>query len=210
MRRLVEYFKKITGSDEAFPWDASETASKYVLEFAENNPCEPIILIAHSWGGNTAMKVAEELLKNKKCGCLQVYVVTLDPVSRYRKSSPEGLGGWINVAQKAGVEDYVFDIPLGIGMVLGGIWSGLGAVIGNDNMVASGGRQWNNVDGSNYYADASKTGHHDVEGMMGLTLKSSKYKNEIKDVSINGVPGKGMSVRDYVDALERKGDCCEK
>ena len=138
-------FGEEVGANYKFPWDAHSEIVNKIKEILNQNPCEPIVLVGHSYGGDTALDVAEMLLNITN---INLFIVTIDPVSQFdldtwffQNHRTENIKEWINVYQKKGVEDYVFEIPVA-GNILGGIWSLIGT-LGNNNMVASGGGQWN-------------------------------------------------------------------
>jgi len=196
-------FQVETGSDMAFPWKPKDAIIDRIEEFGNKNPCEPIILIGHSYGGDTAMKLANHLVNEKKtgrfCGCL--FVITLDPVSHFNADTwfwknprPEkGIDEWINVAQPAGIADYIIAIPVA-GWAFGGLWSTIGGIVGNDNMIASGGGQWNAISGPDITIKWDGD-HHNVKGMLDKPFKDS-FGREIK-------------LRDYLNELKNRSCCAE-
>lgn len=132
--------------------------TEHIKKFVQSNPCEPVVLVGHSYGGDTAFDIAHEL---KDIPCLCLYVVTLDPVSRfdpqlwYGGNPKEGTSvlEWVNVYQEKGWEDDLNAVPL-LGHLTGGIWALAGVVISplapdtGSNLIASGGGQWNENSGA--------------------------------------------------------------
>ena len=185
-------------------------SSKYFNALKEK-PCEPIVLVGHSYGGDTAMEVAKALSKwaegidNKDPYYLAV--IELDPVSQFNTdtwlSDPrtDNINLWINVAPPEGTFGWVVDnIPV-VGNILGGLWAGLGVVVNfvdssGNNMIATGGGQWNNMSGADYNIDLGNINHDNVKAMMNLKFKPSPDSEEI-------------SLIDFINKI-RKENCCDK
>ena len=190
--------KKAAGCSESFDNKQHSEIVSRINEIHKQNPCEPIILVGHSYGGDTAMDVAA-MLKDQKCLCL--YVITLDPVSHFDPDTwlwqnPAGTNivEWINVFQSAGLSDYVAAIPV-VGWVFGGVWALGGVISGNNDMVASGGGQWNEMSGADYSIDMGNIDHQDILNIMKLEFTDSS--------------GRKISLQDYIKELDG-GNCCEK
>ena len=196
-QKQLDTFRKQAGCDEAFNNKEHAEIEKRIRDAVKGNPCEPIIIVGHSYGGDTAMDVAASL-KDLECLCL--YVITLDPVSHFdpdtwfwQNPATTNITEWINVYQPAGVIDHIVAIPV-VGWLFGGIWAGAG-INWNNNMISTGGGQWNNISGPDYRINADNIDHNDITGMMNLKFKDSS--------------GRDISVRDYMNEL--KGiNCCEK
>jgi pimeloyl-ACP methyl ester carboxylesterase len=62
-----------------FPWDEEAASTNAVREHLKGFPNSSIILVGHSYGGDTAFKVADKLEKDIRIKLL----VTLDPVGHY-------------------------------------------------------------------------------------------------------------------------------
>ena len=62
-----------------FPWDEEAASTNAVREHLKGFPNSSIILVGHSYGGDTAFKVADKLEKDIRIRLL----VTLDPVGHY-------------------------------------------------------------------------------------------------------------------------------
>ena len=105
---------------------------------------------------------------------------------------------WINVYQKTGIEDVFFDIPF-IGWGIGGIWSLLGSIVNNSDMIASGGGQWNYESHADYNIPAkdgdASVNHHDVRNLINVKVKT-------KD-------GREMTVLEYTEEIEQRNCCME-
>ena len=195
-------FQKNVGADVSFGWDRGAAVVARIKKAIKANPCEPIILIGHSWGGDTTMDVADDLKGEACLKCL--YVVTLDPVSQLDPDAWFGgpypgnqVTEWINVAQPAGPMDVIVDIPI-VGWIIGGLWSAGGAIIGNNDVIATGGGQWNSEPQATFDIPAvdpngNMLDHHDVGGMMNLTM-----------------PGKSETIRQYIEHLKERNCCDEK
>ena len=137
--------------------------------------------------------------------CLCLYIVTLDPVSHFDKNTwfwlnprTDNIKEWINVYQKTGIEDVFFDIPL-VGWGIGGIWSLLGSIVNNSDMIASGGGQWNYESHADYNIPAkdgdASVNHHDVRNLINVKVKT-------KD-------GREMTVLEYTKEIEQRNCCME-
>ena len=195
-------FGKMVGASQSFDNKQHQEIVNHLKNYARSHPCEPLVIIGHSYGGDTAMDVAAEL-GDLPCSC--IFVVTLDPVSHFDPdtwlgSSPKtgNIDEWTNVYQPTGIEDVIFDIPV-VGWLLGGIWSGLGVPARNNNMVASGGGQWNyesdadlNIPAIN--PDGRTIDHHGVGHMMNVPFVDEK--------------GTLTTVRNHVNKLSKR-NCCE-
>ena len=70
-----------------------------ILDALEENPCEPINLIGHSFGGAAAGRIAKKLSKN---GITADTVITIDPVGRFRRNGPTNANRWVNVNARDG------------------------------------------------------------------------------------------------------------
>jgi pimeloyl-ACP methyl ester carboxylesterase len=62
-----------------FTWDQENESMNAVKEHLRNYPSSPVVMIGHSYGGDTAFKVADKLGKDVSIKLL----VTLDPVGNY-------------------------------------------------------------------------------------------------------------------------------
>ncbi|MBR1608715.1 MAG: hypothetical protein IJ678_03775 [Kiritimatiellae bacterium] len=195
-------FGKMVGASQSFDNKQHQEIVNHLKNYARSHPCEPLVIIGHSYGGDTAMDVAAEL-GDLPCSC--IFVVTLDPVSHFDPdtwlgSSPKtgNIDEWTNVYQPTGIEDVIFDIPV-VGWLLGGIWSGLGVPARNNNMVASGGGQWNYESDADLNIpaidpDGRTIDHHGVDQMMNVPF-----------VDENGTL---TTVRQHVNELSKR-NCCE-
>ncbi len=81
-----------------------------ITRTAEENPCEPIILIGHSFGGNTAAKAA------KKTRLVNL-LITADAVSGWSTPLPSGIADvWVDIytsPKSYGFSDFVADLGSG-------------------------------------------------------------------------------------------------
>lgn len=102
-------------------WEDSESKiAQYVTQHLNQYPASPLVVIGHSYGGDTALDVADEL-EDTGNGISVQLVVTLDPVSRVDPQAAIGqtarnVGWWTNV-YVSGVDD-VSDVVA----VVGGAW----------------------------------------------------------------------------------------
>jgi len=70
-------------------------ALRVVMEAKANNPCEPIILIGHSWGGQAAIDIADALAEN---GAEVDLLITIDPVgSRINETERRNVKRGVNI-----------------------------------------------------------------------------------------------------------------
>ena len=198
----LEGFKNDVGAAIAFDCKDHSAIEQYIKNYVKDHPCESIVLIGHSYGGDTAMDVAASL---KETPCLCLYIVTLDPVSHLDTDTwfwfdprTDNIQEWLNIYQETGVEDVIFDIPL-VGWGLGGIWSIIGAIVSSPDMVASGGGQWNYESGADYNIPAKNgdrsIGHHEVSDLFNVKFKTTD--------------GRELTVSEYVQEIEKR-NCCTK
>lgn len=193
-------FQNDVGADISFEWNQETEAVDKIRKAIADNPCEPIVVVGHSLGGDTAMDVADDLKDDDCLKCL--YAVTLDPVSQFDPNTWFGgpypgdhVTEWINIAQPAGFMDVVVDVPV-VGWIVGGLWAAGSAIVGSNDGIATGGGQWNSESQATFdipavAPDGRVLDHHDVSGMTNLPL-----------------PGTDMTVKQYIDSLKRK-DCCK-
>lgn len=198
----LRFFQNNVGASIYFDCKQHGDIEQYIREYVKTHPCESIILIGHSYGGDTAMDVAASLGDTP---CLCLYTVTLDPVGHFDKNTwfwlnprTDNIKEWINVYQKTGIEDVFFDIPF-IGWGIGGIWSLLGSIVNNSDMIASGGGQWNYESHADYNIPAkngdASVNHHDVRSLINVKVKT-------KD-------GREMTVLEYTEEIEQRNCCME-
>ena len=74
-------FQNDVGADISVEWNQEAEAVDKIRKAIADNPCEPIVVVGHSLGGDTAMDVADDLKDDDCLKCL--YAVTLDPVSQF-------------------------------------------------------------------------------------------------------------------------------
>ncbi|NET55428.1 MAG: hypothetical protein F6K47_04325 [Symploca sp. SIO2E6] len=87
----IQYFPF---TDNRLPFGGNAEAISFVNEHKEKYPDSPIVLVGHSYGGDSAYEAIDDI--NTKVDLL----VTLDPVSRIRafeRMKPEKLSRWINI-----------------------------------------------------------------------------------------------------------------
>ena len=208
MQKQLEGFRKASGADIAYDFQQHDEIEEMIRKRYEADPCEAIILIGHSYGGDTALDVAAKF-KEKPCICL--YVVTLDPVSHFDPETwiwgdprTDNIKEWIHVYQRAGLVDATVAIPI-VGTLFGGVYAGIGAAFGNDNMVATGGGQWNHMRGADYNIRLpDEVDHHNVRGMLNQMIIDIDDKSK-RVVDERGSP---ISVLDYIKQLKTM-NCCE-
>ena len=126
----------ITGGPP-YSWDQYDDILADIAATKQANPNEPINLVGHSYGGDTAYLVARD--SNYTIDNL----VTLDPVSHFTfdVSKPNNVANWDNVYSNPnnyGVDDFIADI----------------------------GGQWGPVDDPNVNNYSSSASHGDVSGLI--------------------------------------------
>ena len=173
--------------EDTFDWSQQGAIEDQIRRILEENKCEPIVLIGHSWGGDTAAQVA----RNMSSTICNLTLITLDPVSGVKPwnlehiQNPKRNNIWINVHPSAVVMDHVNSI-LGVGawgiggLISAGIGVGmnmLGTSGSGNNAIAIGGGRWNEERGAQN-VNMGGLNHHDVGGMlnlshpdMGITIK---------------------------------------
>ena len=84
----------ISSDANPYSWtDKNEIISK-IQDVKRNNPNEPINLVGHSYGGDTAYLVARD------SGVQNDNILTLDPVSRFSNGAgnkPSNVSSWTNI-----------------------------------------------------------------------------------------------------------------
>ena len=113
----------LTNQNEFKAWDSYDEIMADISATKAANPDEPINLVGHSYGGDTAYLVARDSSYNID------NLVTLDPVSHftYDVSKPSQVENWNNVYSNPnnyGVDDFIADI--------GGQWGPVGKPGVND------------------------------------------------------------------------------
>ena len=176
--------------------------TEHINQFVQSNPCKPVILVEHSYGGDTAFDIAAEL---NGTPCLCLYIITLDAVSRF--DSDVWYGGnpkdgtpvieWINVYQENGWEDDLNATPV-VGHITGALWAFSGLLTSlfapdtGSDLIASGGEQWNENPGAD----------------INLSFKSSDISHgRLLDMLQLTIPRKGKSVWGYAKELNQRS-CC--
>ena len=190
--QLVDFASNVgAAKDDTFDWSQQSEIQDRIGTILKDNKCEPIVLIGHSWGGDTAAQVA----RNMSDEICNLTLITLDPVSGVK---PFGLGDianpsrnniWINVHPDASLMDYLNSVPFigawGIGGLLSaGIGGGMnlfGESGSGNNAIAIGGGRWNEESGAQN-VNMGGLDHHDVDGMLNLSH-----------------PGIGQSIREIID-----------
>ncbi len=114
-----------------------------------------IVLIGHSWGGASALKVASKL-KDHRIGVR--LIVTLDMVSQFPVTNPDNQGAWINVYQRQTPVDYIASVPIA-GQLVGGILSALNPF------------DWGNRSGNTIGTLGGQTGYETGAGQNNLKAK---------------------------------------
>lgn len=176
--------------------------TEHINQFVQSNPCKLVILVEHSYGGDTAFDIAAEL---NGTPCLCLYIITLDAVSRF--DSDVWYGGnpkdgtpvieWINVYQENGWEDDLNATPV-VGHITGALWAFSGLLTSlfapdtGSDLIASGGEQWNENPGAD----------------INLSFKSSDISHgRLLDMLQLTIPRKGKSVWGYAKELNQRS-CC--
>ena len=98
--RYSDYHRRTTGRKTKYAGHLQhDEIMAAILEALEENPCEPINLIGHSFGGAAAGRIAKKLSKN---GITADTVITIDPVGRFRRNGPTKANRWVNVNARDG------------------------------------------------------------------------------------------------------------
>jgi RHS repeat-associated protein len=116
------YGNKFPGKDLYYGYEELDEILSKITKTVEDNPCEVINLIGHSYGGAAAIDIAAKL-KTKKIK-LNV-LITLDSVAAMPRSNPDNYAIWINVYQEQSVMDLFASIPI-VGQAVGAIVSLVG------------------------------------------------------------------------------------
>lgn len=100
----------ISSDANPYSWtDKNEIISK-IQDVKRNNPNEPINLVGHSYGGDTAYLVARD------SGVQIDNILTLDPVSRFSNGAgnkPSNVSSWTNIrttGDSYGFNDHIADL----------------------------------------------------------------------------------------------------
>lgn len=190
--KQIEIFANMVGADVFFAHNQVDNAISDIQSYLADNPEENIVLIGHSWGGQSAMDIADGLSANNACACITV--ITLDPVSLSGGPDklPSNIDEWKNVHLPRSTTDAMVDVPV-VGYLARVPFLLYGGVTGNGNSIATGGGQWNdqNLATMNYAADH----HMDVWGMINIPLS---------DLWDNSVPV--FTLKDYAEQVSR-GKC---
>ena len=140
---ITHYYtdKKNDAGYAYYHWDIGR---KQILDtintYRSKCPKSKVIILGHSYGGDTAMDIAERLPSNQK-----IVLVTLDPVSNYdsfnySRSVPSSVEYWINAYVSKGPHDWVGWMP-----IAGQLIAGVGTLVsggGLSDTVASLGGKW--------------------------------------------------------------------
>ncbi len=110
-----EIGKKIDGSKHHFDWDANAIVQTICANL-EDDPCQPVVIIGHSLGGDTADEVSEAL--DKKDICVDL-LIQIESVGNEDDTKPD------NVEQGVNIFSVGADIPAGEEWVDGSINIGI-------------------------------------------------------------------------------------
>ena len=140
----------LTNQNDFRSWDTYDDILADIAATKQANPDEPINLVGHSYGGDTAYLVARD--SNYTIDNL----VTLDPVSHFTfdVSKPNNVTNWDNVYSNPnnyGVGDFIADI----------------------------GGQWGHVDDPNVNNHSSSASHGNVTGLFNALPESTKSQVHI-------------------------------
>ena len=137
----------ISSDANPYSWtDKNEIISK-IQDVKRNNPNEPINLVGHSYGGDTAYLVARD------SGVQIDNILTLDPVSRFSNGAgnkPSNVSSWTNIRTT-------------------------GDSYGFNDLIADLGGQWGDVNGATNIS-AENVDHNDPAGMLNYA-KNNGYPN---------------------------------
>ena len=149
-------------------------------------PDTKIAIIGHSWGGSTAVSVAEELAD------IHIdYLVTLDPVSLLEHTlSPnlDNVTNWINVYQEQTIADTFVDAVPVLASALIFIPATIIDVSDGDNTIGDGvataGNQWGPESGATINISSSH-GHAEVDDLLN-TPQSGEAGSALQILTDNG------------------------
>ena len=137
---------------QIYTWDQKDKVISDIRAIKESNPSEPINIVGHSYGGDTAFLVARD------CECEVNSLVTLDPVSWLTPdtSKPSNVSDWVNL------------IPAGDGYSFGDFLADIGG-------------QWGTQDDATNIM-VPNSNHEDVEKMLNeLKRRLPNIGNSIKE-----------------------------
>lgn len=97
---LIPHLRSIGRDVEYFEWTDSSEAEDYIISRVNEDPGISVELIGHSYGGDTAISVANDLVAR---GINVIATITLDPVG-WIKDDPAASIRWVN-AYVQGVEN---------------------------------------------------------------------------------------------------------
>jgi pimeloyl-ACP methyl ester carboxylesterase len=84
-----------------FQWTQARQAEQAIRDALKGNPCEPINIVGHSYGGATAANVARDLSND---GIIPDLLITVDPVS-YGKT-PGVADVWVDINASPSTTDF--------------------------------------------------------------------------------------------------------
>jgi len=79
---------------EIYEWDETDEACAYIKGAIETDPCQPVVIIGHSLGGDTAVQVAECLNKSGICVDL---LIQIESVGVEDEKKPKNVNKGVNI-----------------------------------------------------------------------------------------------------------------
>lgn len=93
--QIVGRYQNSFGRDsEFFRHNQKGKAIEFILDALKENPCQPVNIVGHSWGGSSAGRVVNTLAQ--KYGVETDLLITADPVG-YRRGNPRAAKRWVNI-----------------------------------------------------------------------------------------------------------------
>lgn len=116
--RQLRAFYDWEGGEGNLIFHSTERLQNDLRGFMQRNPHADIVLLGHSYGGSAVMDALRHLTDVQKHG--RIFVVTLDPVSRFEASAPRERAPQVDVWLNAYCEPY--RTPVDVVPLLGGPW----------------------------------------------------------------------------------------
>lgn len=141
-----------------YHWDTdAEALAQTIQQYQKKCPKTNIVLVGHSYGGDTAMDIAEALEGTGQ----KIILVTLDPVSEFdlfnwSSEKPDSVEYWINAYVAKGLGDYMATVYV-VGQLLGGFTTLISGK-GLSNTVATLGGKWGHESGADVNIEFSLNG----------------------------------------------------
>ncbi len=169
--------KHATSAISYYFWNVdSEELANRIEQHHKRCPKTKIIILGHSWGGDTAMDVCEDLQIDNS-----VMLITLDPVSicdtyNWSTKRPKSINYWINSYVRKGAFDSVGFVPAA-GQILSFVGTYL-TTFDFNNSVASAGGKWGYEDAADVNIRFDLYGDTDHANTYGLFAYAENNKNK--------------------------------